>query len=52
MINGVKNRGQAIYEGVNVYSQSGYWTSILIDRRRGLCRAVPSRKLNSFVEGY
>jgi len=52
VIDGVKSRGQAIYEGKNGYSQSGYWTGILIDPKTRALSGGASRKLNSFVEGY
>ncbi|HEY2861163.1 MAG TPA: hypothetical protein VGJ21_22330, partial [Terracidiphilus sp.] len=52
VVDGLKKRGQEIYEGPDGASQSGYWIGIQIDpKTRGLSGGA-TRKLNSLVEGY
>ena len=52
VIDGLKKRGQDIYEGLNGASQSGYWIGIRIDPKTHELSGGATRRLNSFVEGY
>jgi gamma-glutamyltranspeptidase / glutathione hydrolase len=52
VIDGLKKRGQDIYEGLNGPSQSGYWIGIRIDPKTHELSGGATRRLNSFVEGY
>ena len=52
VVEGLKKRGQEIYEGRDGASQSGYWVGIQIDPKTRTLSGGASRRLNSFVEGY
>jgi gamma-glutamyltranspeptidase/glutathione hydrolase len=52
VVEGLKKRGQEIYEGPGGGSQSGYWTGIQIDPNTRTLSGGASRRLNYFVEGY
>ena len=52
VVDGLKKRGQEIYEGRDGAYQSGYWVGIQIDPKTRTLSGGASRRLNSFVEGY
>jgi hypothetical protein len=52
VVEGLKKRGQEVYEGLDGASQSGYWIGIQIDQKTRRLLGGATHKLNSFVEGY
>jgi gamma-glutamyltranspeptidase/glutathione hydrolase len=52
IIDGLKQRGQEIYEGPNGAAQSGYWIGIRINPKTRELSGGATRRLRSFVEGY
>jgi hypothetical protein len=52
VVDGLKKRGQEIYEDSDGASQSGYWTGIRINPKTRELSGGASQRLNSFVEGY
>jgi len=52
IIDGLKQRGQEIYEGPNGTAQSGYWIGIRINPKTRELSGGATRRLRSFVEGY
>ncbi len=52
IIDGLKLRGQEIYEGPDGSVQSGYWIGIRINPKTRELSGGATRRLRSFVEGY